>query len=308
MDLVFLCGALRSGTSLVHLMLDSHSRLCNPGEFDFLFDYVKNSSKEPDIHDYISYLEQHRIFLDTGLQIDSSCNSYKDLLNSFIEQLSGNYILCLNIHRNFDVAFTYFPHANFIHILRDPRDVAKSSISMGWVGNTYYGVDHWIDTERSWDRLVSSASPSQLFDVRYERLIPYCQKVLASICQFLGVHYEHEMLDYHEGSTYLPPDDSLIEQWKHKQNVREIELVEYKAGCLMINRGYETSRGKINEPDSYELLRLWFSNKRYRYLFSIRRYGISLTILQKLIAAFPNFPRSKIYRRRLNQIKTKYLR
>ena len=36
--LVFLAGPLRSGSTLLSLMLDRHSCLLAPGEFDFLFD------------------------------------------------------------------------------------------------------------------------------------------------------------------------------------------------------------------------------------------------------------------------------
>ena len=38
--LVFICGSLRSGSSLTHLMIDHHSEISNPGEFDFLFDQI----------------------------------------------------------------------------------------------------------------------------------------------------------------------------------------------------------------------------------------------------------------------------
>ena len=36
MKLVFVCGALRSGTSMAHLMLNAHPEISNPGQFDFI--------------------------------------------------------------------------------------------------------------------------------------------------------------------------------------------------------------------------------------------------------------------------------
>jgi hypothetical protein len=306
--IVFLCGALRSGTSLLHLMLNSHTKVTNPGEFDFFFDYVKSISQEPDIQEYIAYLEKNRIFKSKNLHIDKQCKTYAELVNSFISQLSESKIVCLNIHRNFDIAYHYFPKSIFIHILRDPRDVAKSSIPMGWVGNTYYGVDHWLDTEYSWDRLASQASKEQRFEFKYEQLISDSYSVLSSLCKSMGLDYENEMLNYHERSTYSPPDVSLIEQWKRKQNVREIELVEYKACSLMISRGYELSRSNLVAPGKVESLKLWVSNKWYKYEFSIRRYGLFLMLVDKLIKAYPRFPRAEIYRARIHQIQKKHLK
>lgn len=308
MSIVFICGALRSGTSLFHLMLNSHSRISNPGEFDFLFDYVKDIDCEPEISDYISYLEKNRIFKSKKLQINKECKSYIALVNTFIEQLSGPKTLCLNIHRNFDIAYHYFPDAIFVHILRDPRDVAKSSIPMGWVGNTYYGVDHWIETENSWDRLVARVGKEQIFEFKYENLIIDSHSVLTNTCSFMGLDYENKMLDYHEQSTYSPPDISLTEQWKHKQKLREIELVEYKASNLMSQRGYELSCPNLKAPNNVEFLILWAGNKWFRFNYSIRRYGVFLFVVQKLIELFPNLPRSEKYRLRIQQIKIRHLK
>ena len=307
-SLVFICGALRSGTSLLHLMLNSHTRISNPGEFDFLFDYVKDTGHEPDISGYISYLESNRIFKSKELEINKECKSYISLVNTFLDQLSGPKTLCLNIHRNFDIAYHYFPDATFVHILRDPRDVAKSSIAMGWVGNTYYGVDHWLDTESSWDSLVSRAVKEQIFEFKYESLISNTHQVLAELCDAMGLAYENGMLSYHEKSTYSPPDISLIEQWKRKQEPREIEWVEYKAGNLMSQRGYDLSSLNLKGPDAVERLKLWAANKWHRYEYSIRRYGVFLVVVEKLMTLFPRFPGSEKYWTRIQQIKTKHLK
>jgi hypothetical protein len=39
-DIVFVYGALRFGTTVFRLMLDAHPQIANPGEMDFLFDYL----------------------------------------------------------------------------------------------------------------------------------------------------------------------------------------------------------------------------------------------------------------------------
>ena len=44
---------------------------------------------------------------------------------------SGSRWLAINIHRNFATAREFFPRARFIHLVRDPRDCARSAIGMG---------------------------------------------------------------------------------------------------------------------------------------------------------------------------------
>lgn len=122
---------------------------------------------------------------------------YLGLVRSFINQLSeDNKVLAINIHRNFEHAYKIFPEAKFIHLLRDPRDVARSSIGMNWAGNVYYGVDHWLDTERSWDRLVTCLGNNQSVEVRFEKLISEPVNTLEYVCDFLDVTYTDEMFNY----------------------------------------------------------------------------------------------------------------
>ena len=137
--LIFVCGALRSGSSLTHLMLDSHPQIKNPGEFDFLFDKITDEGVFPQINEYHEWLSSHRIFMSKSLVIDKML-SFPELIDSFINQLNeSEHLLALNVHRGFDRIHYLFPNAKYIHLIRDPRDVARSSIGMGWAGNVYYG-------------------------------------------------------------------------------------------------------------------------------------------------------------------------
>lgn len=308
MKLFFICGALRSGTSLLHLMLDAHPAITNPGEFDFLFDGLTELGQEPSVEQYAGFLIKSRIFNSKPININPACTDYHQLINDLVSQLDGSGILCLNIHRNFDWAQYYFPDAKFVHILRDPRDVAKSTIRMGWAGNTYNAVDHWMESEKSWDRLVRRGNPASFFQFRYEDLIGDLSGTLTALCYFLNTEYDSKMLRYHENSTYSPPDISLTQQWKRLQTPREIELVEIKASGLIQARGYELSAGDPRPPNFYERLSLMFANRIYRYRFSIRRYGLLLSIAQRLTAAFPMLPGADWCRQRVHLIQISHLK
>ncbi|MBE8232878.1 MAG: sulfotransferase [Endozoicomonadaceae bacterium] len=306
-NLVFVCGALRSGTTLIHVMLDQHPRIDNPGEFDFLFDRVSDDGMFPELGVYLEWLSSHRIYQSKNLEADSSL-SYPELMQSFVSQKQSDNILALNVHKSFDRIPYLFPDAKFIHVLRDPRDVARSSIGMGWSGNVYYGVDHWIESENSWERLSEKLPPKQCYELRYEQLISSPESTLQSVCEFLDLSYDEKMLDYAERSSYGKPDPSLINQWKNKLTAREIQYVEGKAHKLMTQLGYELSAKPLAKIGFVEKLWLSISNKIFRVKFAVKRYGVCLYFTERLSRKFRLTKINKQARLKINEIAKGYLK
>ena len=213
---IFIVAPVRSGSTLLHLMLNSHPSIINPGECDFFFDLLDDSNNYPNMGEYQKWLSVNRIFNAKKLKVDENL-SYPELMHSFLEQLSNKKSrLTLNIHRNFQFIPIIFPEARYVHLLRDPRDVARSCIGMGWAGHVYYGVDAWIDAERSWEQLKSTLDRSQYMEVKYEELVANPELILTTICEFMGKAYSVKMMDYVKHSSYGLPDRRLINQWKRK--------------------------------------------------------------------------------------------
>ena len=273
---VFICGALRSGSTLFHLMLNSHPSIVNPGEFDFLFECISDNGEYPDMQEYLDFLSLDRIFNSKNLVVDDSL-SYPELIQSFVSQSqTDGKVLSLNIHRHFDRIRYLYPEAKYIHLLRDPRDVARSSIGMNWAGNVYYGVDHWIDTERSWEKLELKLKNTQHIEVKFEELVSDSEYTLKSVCEFIGVSYSNKMFDYQHSSTYSKPDSTLINQWKRKLSSCELQNVESKVSEMMLAKGYKLSDNDLRHPGLFERLKLSFQNKYFIISKGIQRYGFVL--------------------------------
>jgi Sulfotransferase family len=224
----------------------------------------------------------HRIFLATGLLADRSL-SFPDLLRSFLRQTAereGTDVIGATCHRGFDKLVRVWPSARFIHILRDPRDVALSCIQMGWAGNVWFAVDRWIEAEESWDRLARNVDPERILEIRYEQLVAAPATTLRSICDFVGVVYEPRMLEYSVTSTYSKPDPSLLYQWKRKANPEQLGMLEYKIGTLLKDRGYAPSGVAAGAPASLAWLRL--HNKLYRTRYRLNTFGIGRVALDFL--------------------------
>ena len=284
---VLVFGALRSGTTVFRLMLDGHARINNPGEVDFLFDFLMPDTTHESGWRYdLGRLRDNRVFQGSGLSLPAGKDGF-DLLADFLDQYRRRAagVLTLNIHRNIGRALEVLPGARIIHMLRDPRDVARSSIGMGWSGTLYYGVNHWIRTETEWQAIADGLSGERVHELKYENLFRGIEDELRRVCEFLGVEFDAGMLDYHRNSTYGPPDPSLVEQWRHKSSARDIALVEGKVAGMMRERGYEPA-GAGHHPAAPERAWLHARNRLNVWRTGVRRFGFATYFLEKLTRYF----------------------
>jgi len=305
---VFVVGAVRTGSTMLRLMLDSHPNILNPGEFDFLTDLLGSDGRLPDMRQYSRWLSTHRGFQETGLAVDARLG-YRQLMQSFIDQLSRpDAVLAMNVHRNFERLPWLFPDARYIHLIRDPRDVARSSIVMGATGNLYRGVDIWAAAERSWDKLAATLTADRYMEVRYEVLLENVVEELTRICSFLDLPYSPSMLSYPSRSTYSAPDPKLRYQWKGRCRTRELQWVDWKLGHMLRQREYELSGFPPLRPTLLERATLRLQDKYYRIRFQIKEYGLAL-YLENLLAVRSRIPSwQDSCQMRINQIDVKSLK
>src|SRR5262245_58902733 len=131
----FLVGSVRSGTTLLRLMLDHHPEIACSADMSYAIDGLPEGSGWPEMREYLRWLQAHRIFRDDNWWIDPAL-SYPELMESFLRQKKGaKSVVCAVVHHTFSRLLRIWPEARFIHLLRDGRDVAHSCIGMGWYGN-----------------------------------------------------------------------------------------------------------------------------------------------------------------------------
>ena len=239
---VFLVASVRSGTTLLRLMLDHHPQIAFFHEFPFAIERLPEAGW-PDLDEYREYLKGHRIFQESRLEIDPRLD-YPELMNSFLRQKrdrDGKPIVGATVHTDFDRLLRIWPDARFIHLLRDGRDVARSRVALGWSGNMYTGVQSWIDAERLWESLVNRLPADRCINVRYESLVTAPVPTLTRICRFLGVAFHPDMLAYPGDTTYQPPDPRLIGQWRTWIPADAVRLAEARIGDMLVDRGYALS-------------------------------------------------------------------
>jgi hypothetical protein len=248
---VFIIGNPRSGTTLLRLAVTSHSNVCIPPEAGFLcwFSAAYGAWTQSDwanqnkTKNFLEAVATSKKFVTWGL-------SNSDLLDAFIMEPPVNYSSACSIIYNeyrkkkkpsasiwgdknnfyinhIELINELYPAARFIHILRDPRDVACSYIELSRLkSKSIYRpnlpndpveiANQWLQNNTSASRSLSRLSKSQKLRIRYEDLALDPQKNLSTICSFLGLDFEDGMLEshLHNRINHLEPSETL--DWKKR--------------------------------------------------------------------------------------------
>ncbi|OUR71049.1 hypothetical protein A9Q78_10515 [Methylophaga sp. 41_12_T18] len=191
-----LAGCRRSGTTILSLLLSSHPEVFFAGEMHFVFDYFDAEKEFPNTSEYRKCVYNDRRFLLWNVQLKGI--PFPELVNDLIKQKKNNEnndnpLSGICVHENFAGALKLWPETKFIHLVKDPRDVASSYVSAGWAGNVWYGVEPWIETEQQWIEIKKILPENRYIEVQFEQLIGEPKKELIKICNFLEIAYEEEM-------------------------------------------------------------------------------------------------------------------
>lgn len=267
----FVVGAMRSGTTLLRLMLASHPRLAIPPESHFLAELLEFEEFAGGLagnrDTVVNWLISHRRLADLKLGPDWMRSTLLALepftSRSIASALFSEYARREGKPRWGDKTPRYrsfipqlhglFPEAKFIHVMRDGRDTALSAWRAKFGPKTWAAaVFDWRDSVRDAWKGAEGLGQEAFLQVRYEDLLCDPESVLASICAFLGEEYHAEMLQFSEiARREVPPweaawhakleqplDPENKEKWKTGLKPEQIVLFERVAGKELVAAGY----------------------------------------------------------------------
>ena len=214
---IYIVSSPRSGSTLLRLLLNAHSKIAFPpptfiwtGIYPFLYTYG-DLDKERNFRlliEDILELQKNKPW-PVEINVDKVLTLVKE--RSFMGVYTALMELWCELHgkkrwgektpRNsfwIKDILSYLPEAQFIHIIRDGRDVAIDWIeNLDWPKNAYCAALQWRDFVTAilpWrDKLTSD----QYLEVHYEDLSRDPIKSLQQICAFLNVEYEPKMMEYY---------------------------------------------------------------------------------------------------------------
>ena len=122
---------------------------------------------------------------------------------------------------------TLFPNAQFLHVVRDPRNVAASyrRINLAEITGQYAPnlpdkaeemAHHWLSNVTKVVDSLDALPPAQALHVRYEDLTNDPRETLSDVCGFLGESFDSRMLDFHHYNKALQLEPPETMAWKEK--------------------------------------------------------------------------------------------
>jgi len=308
---IFIVGTERSGSNLLRLILNAHSRIAIPHPPHILNYFQPIEATYGDlarahafsrlvddilrlisvhIHPWEIRVQRDRILREAWPRntFGVFCAIYDQFLDATGKARWGCKSTFMIEHAPCIVE--RYPEARFVWLIRDPRDVAASA------RRSVFGPCHpWL-TARLWahqQRLglaLEEQRSSHLIRIHYEELITGTKAVLSRICAFLGEDLESDMFHF-DRTQEARRCSALSACWRNtgtgmlSHNAgkfitdltsRETALVEHTAAPVMRSLGYRpvTLDPVPSPPSGLSLLRL-------RMLEGIWRLGVEVRSLRQ---------------------------
>jgi hypothetical protein len=290
---LFIVGANRSGTTLLRLMLNAHSRIAIPEELEYMRSSYEGLPVEqwsrpacsPAAYEAVVASFLDAAFARTGSSLDRAAlqaeilnappslrTPYAMFLRAWTheqgkarwgEKTPGNLFFV-------DVLLEMFPDARFIHVVRDPR-AGVASMQRVW----FYTDDPVFNamsrrTFAAYARtlLPKVVPPSQRMTLRYEDLVAHPEQALQTVCAFLDEPYEPEMLCFHRGAKQhmmsraatsfnaaatTPVSAERAEAWRRHLSPTEVAQIEAICRAEMEAFGYSFDSPPLPWPAWMEI-------------------------------------------------------
>jgi len=273
--LAFLMCSERSGSNFITALLNGHPEISGPPPSHLFRLFGLNHSRYEPLSDDRNWDAFRTDFLDAFEAMpgrwSSTVNPHlfdvgppersiaKVLQSVYLAECEADgarlvFVKENQLHTFLPFVLENWPGARFVHQIRDPRDVALSWLETGNMpGGIEKAICQWIaDQSGSLDAQRQLIDPPNLLSVRYEDILADPHGAARRFCDFLGVEFRGEMLDfYRNGRT--KDNASLYGAWnnldkpvlsgnsfKFRKGLTpaEIEYVELRCADLMSEFGY----------------------------------------------------------------------
>jgi hypothetical protein len=265
----FVVGKERSGTTLLQVMLNTHSTITAPPESRFLMLLHSRYGKvktwtEPLITNFCNDLYREKLFENFWKVkkdvLRSYCLAAKDFLTYplickivfYLENPEKQVTLFFDknpIYYYFLLELNdIFPEAKYIHIVRDYRANIVSHRHVFTIKQSADISFRWMKVNQLIEK-AKSLYPKRFFTLKYESLVGDTATSLKEVCQFLGVPFDEKMAAEHtsgiyssfnsnvkegfrkiHGNVFKPVTSSYVDEWRKTLTPEDISTAESVAG------------------------------------------------------------------------------
>ena len=224
---IFICGAPHSGSTLLGLILGSHSKCFYTGELNKI--KVLNSLEEHE--DKYCKICGPNCPIWNNFTLDDEIGLY----NQLSEKTNKPNII--DSTKNIDWLKTQLKKIEnsnsklyLIYILRDGRAVINSIMRKYKNSEPTKVIDNWINHIKATDKYYEDF-PGKKTKIHYESLASKPEDIIKELCNFLDISYENSMIKYflhkhhplggNTGTQFL-----IIKAQENKENNSNIHLSE----------------------------------------------------------------------------------
>lgn len=273
---LFICGVGRSGTSLVQSMLSAHPKIAFLPETGFLRRYARDGvlskryrsgGRDGVLQALRSDQRICRLEIDLEHVTNQSLNDspefsdiawYKRVLYAYQTRHDATIVGDKDPRAVEMLPFLRreFPSAQFLHVIRDPRDVLVSKNNANWSASR-----HWLThlmVGRTQFRIGVTAGrqlDGRYHELLYERLLASPEATLTEVAQWIGVTYDPSMLHFAKAARDLTSEDEMqwkketlgplltnnVGKWRHSLTAFQVACCESLCQRTMHHAGYSLS-------------------------------------------------------------------
>jgi hypothetical protein len=271
---IFVCGAARSGTTMLGAMLGRHPDCVTVPEATFVADALRrfHPIDEADPRELLRFVvgsPRHRLW-ESPVDVDAVpedaiaaglAEVVRVVVSAYARRHGVDAYRRWVDHtplsvRHARALFELFPDARMVHIVRDGRAVAASVLPLDWgPGNADAAARTWIESLAHGLAAEALLGPERIRRVRYEDVVLRPETTLRELAEWLGIGYV-DAIGNGDGGLELPrhtreqhrlvggaPDASRIEAWRTTLTGRQIEIYESVAAPMLLHMGYEPVHG-----------------------------------------------------------------
>lgn len=295
----FIIGTERSGSNLLRLVLNAHSRLCIPhpphvmrfmhplaASYGDLRDDRRFAALAADVARLIrwhTYPWPRSPGPDELMALSRDRTLFALYAAAYESQMRDagkarwGCKSTFMIHHD-DLILAQYPQARFVLLVRDPRDVAVSARDSVFNHfHPWFVGSLWAREQRKGIRLLETLAPEQILPMHYEALLADPEGEVRRVCAFLGEPFEAAQLTFFE-TAEARRSASLCLDWRNTGSriisgntgkfaralaPRDIALVEAAAGEEMARFGYPRAHeGPVPRTGPRDIVRFWLEEKR----------------------------------------------
>ncbi len=282
----FIVGNPRSGTTLLRFILSSHPRLYVPDETGFIPFLPTDGGSQMSLPQVEAVLDRIGLLnRDWHQMIHGTKRFYSGLtapsLRHMLDALYRRKIMAHGAARWGDKTPSYvryipvlnqiFPTAQFVHVIRDGRDVALSAQQKWgherWYMDIYYLLKNWVRNVERGCRDGRKLGPDRYLEIHYEDLVQDPMETVEVVCSFLDERFDPALLNHTalarqqigpggHMEVRKPISASSVGRWRREMTPTDQKIAARVAGKTLKRFGYELPRTEALLPHEWARLML----------------------------------------------------